>query len=76
GDGQRVDRRIIELHGDVAPGTRLSEGSDPFALYPMPAPYPIAQPSPRWIHAGRTVQVLEVLDDGAVIAEFAVDGET
>jgi uncharacterized protein len=74
-EGQRVARRLIELRGDLAPGTRLSEGSQPFALYELPAPFPYA-PSPRWIHGARQVTVIEVLDDGAVVQENAVDGET
>jgi uncharacterized protein len=74
-EGQRVARRLIELRGDLAPGTRLSEGSQPFALYELPAPFPYA-PSPRWIHGARQVTVVEVLEDGAILQENAVDGET
>ena len=74
-EGARTDRRVIELRGELAPGTRLSEGSNPFALYELPAPYPF-EPSPRWIHADHRVTVLEVLDDGALVEENAVDGFT
>ena len=74
-EGARTDRRIIELRGELAPGTRLSEGSNPFALYELPAPYPF-EPSPRWIHSDHRVTVLEVLDDGALVEENAVDGFT
>src|SRR5690606_39225207 len=73
--GRGGERRIVEIRGDLAPGTRLSEGTNPFALYELPAPYPF-EPSPRWIHSYRSVTVLEVLDDGAVIEETAVDGVT
>ena len=73
--GRGGERRVIELRGELAPGTRLSEGSNPFALYELPAPYSF-EASPRWIHSYRSVTVLEVLDDGAVIEETAVDGET
>ncbi|MCX6503118.1 MAG: TM0106 family RecB-like putative nuclease [Microbacterium sp.] len=73
-EGQRVARRLIELRGDLAPGTRLSQGSQPFALYELPAPFPYA-PSPRWIHGARQVTVVEVLEDGAIVQENAVDGE-
>ena len=72
---QRADRRILELRGELAPGTRLSEGSNPFALYELPAPFPF-EPSPRWIHADHRVTVIEVLDDGALVEETAVDGFT
>jgi predicted RecB family nuclease len=74
-DGARTDRRLIELRGELAPGTRLSTGTNPFALYELPAPYPFA-PSPRWIHADHRVTVVEVLDDGAVVEENAVEGFT
>ncbi|MFB7892704.1 TM0106 family RecB-like putative nuclease [Microbacterium sp. NPDC056044] len=73
--GKGGERRIVELRGDLAPGTRISEGSNPFALYELPAPFPF-EASPRWIHAYRSVTVVEVLDDGAVIEETAVDGVT
>jgi uncharacterized protein len=73
--GRGGERRIVELRGDLAPGTRLSEGTNPFALYELPAPYPF-EASPRWIHSYRSVTVVEVLDDGAVIEETAVDGKT
>ncbi|MDT0180546.1 TM0106 family RecB-like putative nuclease [Microbacterium sp. ARD31] len=68
-------RRIVEIRGELAPGTRLSEGASPFALYELPAPFPF-EADPRWIHAYRSVAVREVLDDGAVIEETAVDGMT
>ncbi|MBN9153614.1 MAG: TM0106 family RecB-like putative nuclease [Microbacterium sp.] len=73
--GPRAVRRIVRLRGDLAPGTRLSEGARPFVLYELPAPF-ATQPMPRWIHVARSIEILEVLDDGAVIAETAVDGET
>ncbi|KAF2417877.1 bifunctional RecB family nuclease/DEAD/DEAH box helicase [Microbacterium sp. B35-30] len=73
--GRGGERRVVELRGDLAPGTRLSEGTNPFALYELPAPYEF-DASPRWIHSYRSVTVLEVLDDGAVIEETAVNGET
>ncbi|WP_127819243.1 AAA domain-containing protein, partial [Microbacterium sp. CPCC 204701] len=73
--GRGGERRVIELRGELAPGTRLSEGTTPFALYELPAPYPF-EASPRWIHSYRSVTVLEVLDDGAIVEETAVDGVT
>lgn len=75
GEGQRTDRRVLELRGEVAPGTRLSEGGNPFALYDLPAPFPF-EPSPRWIHADHRVTVVEVLDDGAIVEEYAIEGMT
>ncbi|MCC4909153.1 bifunctional RecB family nuclease/DEAD/DEAH box helicase [Microbacterium sp. cx-59] len=76
GEGRaRSLRRRLELRGDLAPGTRLSAGGQPFVLYPLPAPFPTV-PSPRWIHVARTVRVVEVLEDGAIVEELASDGET
>ncbi|GAA1961257.1 TM0106 family RecB-like putative nuclease [Microbacterium deminutum] len=74
-EGQRTERRTLELRGELAPGTRLSEGADPFALYELPVSFPF-EASPRWIHADHRVSVVEVLDDGAIVEELAADGET
>ncbi|MFH8248879.1 TM0106 family RecB-like putative nuclease [Microbacterium sp. B2969] len=73
--GRGGERRLVELRGELAPGTRLSEGGNPFAMYELPAPYPF-EASPRWIHSYRSVTVVEVLDDGALVQESAVDGVT
>ncbi|MFB8388331.1 TM0106 family RecB-like putative nuclease [Microbacterium sp. NPDC055910] len=73
--GRGAERRTVELRGELAPGTRLSVGSNPFALYDLPAPFPY-EAMPRWIHATRAVTVVEVLDDGVVVQETAVDGVT
>ncbi|WP_396659565.1 AAA domain-containing protein, partial [Microbacterium sp.] len=74
-EGPRSVRRIVRLRGAPAPGTRLSEGQRPYAVYELPAPFPVAA-APRWIHAARSIEVLEVIEDGAVIAESAADGQT
>ena len=44
-------------------------------MYELPAPFPV-ESNPRWIHAARTVKVVDVLDDGAVVEETAVQGFT
>ena len=74
-EGARTDRRVLEIRGELAPGTRLSEGSSPFALYDLPAPSPF-EAAPRWIHADHRVSVVEVLDDGVIVSESAVQGFT
>jgi len=74
-EGARVQRRVVELRGDLAPGTRLSVDGSPFAVYEIPAPFPV-ETNPRWIHAARTVKVVEVLEDGAVVEETSVQGMT
>jgi predicted RecB family nuclease len=71
----KSERRTLELRGELAPGTRLSEGTNPFGIYELPTPFP-SEPSPRWIHGTRTLTVIEVLDDGAIVEELAVDGCT
>ncbi|KHK95635.1 DNA helicase [Microbacterium mangrovi] len=73
--GVRSVRRLIELQGELAPGTKLTEGGRPFALYELPAPYD-SVPMPRWIHTAHMVEVVEVHDDGVVVAESAIDGQT
>ncbi|WP_285136331.1 bifunctional RecB family nuclease/DEAD/DEAH box helicase [Microbacterium sp. lyk4-40-TSB-66] len=73
--GRGSERRLVELRGELAPGTRLSVDADPFAVYDLPAPFPI-ETRPRWIHGARRVSVREVLDDGAIIEEIAADGVT
>jgi len=74
-EGARVQRRVVELRGDLAPGTRLSADSSPFAVYEIPAPFPV-ETNPRWIHAARTLKVVDVLEDGAVVEETSVQGFT
>ena len=73
--GRGAERRLVEIRGEVAPGSRLTPDAEPFAVYDLPAPFPL-EVRPRWIHGARRVTVREVLDDGAVIEEVAVDGMT
>ncbi|GAA3655173.1 TM0106 family RecB-like putative nuclease [Microbacterium marinilacus] len=75
GGRQRAVRRVVELRGDLAPGTRLKEGAQPFVLYPRPAPFE-ADVSSRWIHIGRSVDVLAELEDGVVVSETSIGGAT
>ncbi|WP_194420477.1 TM0106 family RecB-like putative nuclease [Microbacterium abyssi] len=74
-EGRRVMSREIEIRGEISPGTTLGEGGSPFALYPFPAPFDVEAPS-RAVHVPRTVTIVEVLDDGYVIAENAAGGQT
>jgi uncharacterized protein len=74
-EGGRAVRRIVELRGDVAPGTRLKEGVQPFVLYARPAPFQ-ADASSRWIHVGRSVEVMAELEDGVVVSETSIGGAT
>lgn len=74
-EGARTDRRILEVRGDLAPGTRLGVGAEPFAIYPMPAPFPTPT-QPRWIHVDHRVKVVGELDDGVVVEESARQGFT
>jgi len=74
-EGRRVSSREVEIRGEVSPGTTLGVGANPFALYPFPAPFDADAPS-RAVHVPRAVTVAEVLDDGYVITESAVGGQT
>ncbi|MFS0866521.1 TM0106 family RecB-like putative nuclease [Microbacterium sp. 179-B 1A2 NHS] len=74
-EGGRSDKRIVVIRGDVAPGTRITVGQNPYALYDLPAPFPV-ETNPRWISAARTVSVVDVRDDGVVIEENAFQGFT
>jgi uncharacterized protein len=73
--GRGSERRLVEIRGELAPGTRLSVDGDPFAVYDLPAPFPL-DTRPRWIHGARRVTIREVLDDGAIVEEIAADGVT
>ncbi|WP_426185078.1 TM0106 family RecB-like putative nuclease [Microbacterium sp. TWP3-1-2b2] len=74
-EGRRVSSREVEIRGEVSPGTTLGVGANPFALYPFPAPFDADAPS-RAVHVPRAVTIAEVLDDGYVITESAVGGQT
>ncbi|EYT58103.1 bifunctional RecB family nuclease/DEAD/DEAH box helicase [Microbacterium sp. UCD-TDU] len=75
GEGRRVMSRDIEIRGEVSPGTTLGPGAQPFALYEVPAPFDTEVPS-RAVHVPHTVTVSEVLDDGYLVTETAVQGQT
>lgn len=75
GEGRRVMSREVEIRGEVSPGTTLGVGSQPFALYGVPAPFDTEVPS-RAVHVPHAVTVTEVLDDGYLITETAVQGQT
>ena len=75
GEGRRVMSRDIEIRGEVSPGTTLGVGAQPFALYEVPAPFDTEVPS-RAVHVPHTVTVSEVLDDGYLVTESAVQGQT
>ncbi len=74
-EGRRVMSREIEIRGEISPGTTLGAGANPFALYSFPAPFAVEAPS-RAVHVPRVVTIVDVLDDGYVITEHAVDGQT
>ncbi|MDL5351507.1 bifunctional RecB family nuclease/DEAD/DEAH box helicase [Microbacterium sp. zg-YB36] len=74
-EGGRVDRRLVELRGEPAPGTRLKQGGKPFLIYERPAPFPV-DAGPRALHAARSAEIVEVLDDGVIVSETPIDGFT
>ncbi|WP_102194148.1 TM0106 family RecB-like putative nuclease [Microbacterium aurantiacum] len=75
GEGRRVMSREVEIRGEISPGTTLGEGSQPFALYPVPAPF-YTDVASRAVHVPHSVTVTGVLDDGYVITESAIQGQT
>ncbi|HWI31233.1 MAG TPA: TM0106 family RecB-like putative nuclease [Microbacterium sp.] len=74
-DGQRTDRRHLLIRGTFAPGTRLTPDTSPYLLYELPTPFPFTA-SPRWIHGDHRCRVLEVLDDGVIVEESAIESFT
>ncbi len=64
---------MLELRGDLAPGTKLTADTSLYVLYELPAPFPLT-PNPRFIHAPRTVKVTGTLDDGVIVEENAAAG--
>ncbi|PQZ53704.1 MULTISPECIES: bifunctional RecB family nuclease/DEAD/DEAH box helicase [unclassified Microbacterium] len=75
GEGRRVISRDIEIRGEVSPGTTFGPGAQPFALYEVPAPFDTEVPS-RAVHVPHTVTVTQMLDDGYLVTESAVQGQT
>ncbi|WP_193597966.1 TM0106 family RecB-like putative nuclease [Microbacterium sp. YJN-G] len=75
GEGQRTQTRMLRLRGEVAPGSTLGVGGRPFALYAVPTPFDVTAPS-RVIHVPHEVEIAEVLDDGYLVRERTVQGQT
>ncbi|MBS1699647.1 MAG: TM0106 family RecB-like putative nuclease, partial [Actinobacteria bacterium] len=74
-EGARAVTRLIDLRGEVAPGSTLGVGGTPFALYASPPPFFGEFPS-RVIHVPHEVEIAEVLEDGYRIRERSVGGQT
>ena len=74
-EGARAITRLVDLHGEVAPGSTLNVGGSPFALYEAPAPFFGEFPA-RVIHVPHEVEIVEVLDDGYRIRERSIGGQT
>ncbi|WP_067879712.1 TM0106 family RecB-like putative nuclease [Agromyces aureus] len=75
-EGKRAERRHVRLRGRIAPGSRFSVGGEVNVLYDAPAPFSTTRPQRPGARTGRSVRVLEVLDDGVVVEEFAAGGDT
>ncbi|GAA4479211.1 TM0106 family RecB-like putative nuclease [Microbacterium panaciterrae] len=74
-EGARTMTRLVDLHGELAPGSTLGVGGSPYALYEAPPPFDGVFPS-RVIHVPHEVEIVEVLEDGYRIRERAVGGQT
>ncbi|MGR4008986.1 TM0106 family RecB-like putative nuclease [Leucobacter sp. 1207-22] len=68
-EGKRASRRYLRIRGGIAPGSSLKPGTNLFALYEYPAPFPTAnwRPGER---AARNVTVIERHLDGVTIEEM------
>jgi len=74
-DHRRVERRLVELRGRVASGSRFSVGTQLMVLYepPAPCPQPDLVPGSRMSHR---IVVREVLLDGLLVEETAINAVT
>lgn len=64
----RMDRRRVRLRGTVAPGSTLKPGTQAFALYEYPAPFPQWGGAPG-ARGARQVDIVERHADGVTIEE-------
>ncbi|WP_168625689.1 TM0106 family RecB-like putative nuclease [Cryobacterium sp. BB307] len=75
GDNHRVDRRTLLLRGEWAPGSTVkpTEQAGPFLVYESPGPFiiPNAEAGAR---PARSVRLVEVYDDGALVEETLPEG--
>ncbi|SFR74280.1 uncharacterized protein SAMN04488591_3342 [Microbacterium azadirachtae] len=74
-EGARAVTRLVDLHGELAPGSTLGVGGSPFALYASPPPFFGEFPS-RVIHVPHEVEIVDVRDDGYRIRERSIGGQT
>lgn len=64
----RIERRRVRLRGTVAPGSSLKPGTQMFALYEYPAPFPQWGGAPG-ARGARQVDIVERHADGVTIEE-------
>ncbi|GAB3390960.1 TM0106 family RecB-like putative nuclease [Humibacter soli] len=66
--GQKVDRRLVRLHGQFGPGSTFKARAEPYAVYEYPGPFPAygGEPGAR---SARSVTAVEVGDDWVLIEE-------
>ncbi|WP_246454479.1 DEAD/DEAH box helicase [Leucobacter denitrificans] len=63
----RSEKRTVRLVGTIAPGSSLKPGTQVFAMYDLPAPFPHrSEPGAR---ASRQVRIVDRHDDGVTIEE-------
>jgi len=70
---QRTDRRLLELRGEWAPGSRPSEGAAYYLLYEHPGPYPDPR-ADRGARCVRQVRLAEVHDAHVLVEETLPQG--
>ncbi|WP_167140630.1 bifunctional RecB family nuclease/DEAD/DEAH box helicase [Diaminobutyricimonas sp. TR449] len=74
-DGQRAVRRILRITGQVAPGSSIGVGDQPFLLYDEPYP-PIrrsSEPGARTAHSRTAVH--EIIDESVIRLEERLEAD-
>lgn len=66
---QRVTRRRLRLHGELAPGSRLASGGEPFVVYEPVGPDVGLRSAPGSRRAHDKVKIIEVAEDGSILIE-------
>lgn len=65
----RAERRHVRLRGTIAPGSTFKAGSEMFAVYEYPAPFPQPNGAPGSRAARPRVKIVERHTDGVTIEE-------
>lgn len=75
GERARSESRLLDLRGEVAPGSTLRPGGEVYLIYRAPAPFPV-DAQPRWLYVAHLATVVEEFPGGVRVEERAVQGHT